>query len=136
MTNRIITSIAISLPTLYLVLARAASAQGTACKTGEFCNPLSFPDICSLLVGILNAFMIIAAPIAVVFIIIAGAKFVLARGKADGPSGLTAAKNNLLWTLVGIAIFFGAIVIMQVIVTTVSGFLAGNSQTPLQCTLK
>jgi hypothetical protein len=96
-------------------------------------NPLGNATICSLFVGILNAFMILGAPIAVVFVIIAGAKFVLARGKSEGPNGLTAAKSNLLWTLVGIAIFFGAIVITQVIFKTVTSFLSNNNQTPLEC---
>lgn len=121
------------LPTFLLAGAPIAFAQTSTCTSGSgvICNPLANATICSLITGILNAFMIIGAPIAVVFVIIAGAKFVLAMGK---PDAIGKARDNLMWTLIGIAIFFGAIVITRVIFNTVSAFLATSSST-LTCTI-
>ena len=111
------------------LLAMAASCDSTT----QFCNPLGDVTICDVFSAILNGFMVIGAPIAVVFVIIAGTKFVFAVGKEEA---LRKAKTNLMWTLVGIAIFFGAIVITNVIFKTVSSFLSSNNQTGITCTLK
>ena len=117
-----------------LVFFAVAPLVSAACTPGSgiICNPLGDINICSLLVGILQAFLIIGAPIAVVFVIIAGTKYVLALGK---PEAIKKAHDNLKWTLIGIAIFFGAIVITQVIFKTVSGFLAEGSKTSLECAI-
>lgn len=80
-------------------------------------NPLgeidSFPE---LIKAILDAAFIIGLPIAVLFIVLAGFRFVWARGN---PSELQKARLNLLYTIVGIAVFFGAWLIATIIKTTI-----------------
>lgn len=78
-------------------------------------NPLGVDSFCDLIVVILNAALIIGIPIAVLFIVYAGFKFVIARGS---PAGLSEARSNLFNTLIGIAIFIGASLIARVIVGT------------------
>lgn len=79
-------------------------------------NPLKFDTVCGLIKGLLNAAIVIGIPIAVLFMVFAGLKFVLARGK---PEDLTVARRNFLYTVVGIGIFLGSWVIIEVIVNTV-----------------
>ncbi len=95
-------------------------------------NPLGSTTICQLFTTVLNAAAVIGAPIAVMFVIVAGAKFVFAMGK---PAELEKARQNLVWTLIGIAVFFGAIVITDVIFNTVNTFLQGNNQAGIGCTI-
>jgi hypothetical protein len=82
-------------------------------------NPLSVGSFCGLLQKILNAIVAIGIPVAVLFLVIAGFKFILARGK---PEALTEARRNLLNVIIGIAIFIGAWAIVQVIVSTMAQF--------------
>ncbi|MDP4020579.1 MAG: pilin [Candidatus Adlerbacteria bacterium] len=89
---------------------------GNPTDTIKLANPLgdinSFPE---LIKAILDAAFIIGLPIAVLFIVLAGFRFVWARGN---PEQLKTAKRNLLYTVVGIAVFFGAWLITDVIVGT------------------
>lgn len=78
-------------------------------------NPLGVDSICGLVVLLLKAAVTIGIPIAVLFIVYAGFKFVVARGS---PGELTEAKANLVATLIGIAIFVGASLIAGVIIAT------------------
>jgi len=79
-------------------------------------NPLGNIDsFHELIEKILDAAFIIGLPIAVLFIVLAGFRFVWARGN---PTELTKAKTNFLYTIVGIAVFFGAWLIAKVIETT------------------
>ncbi len=79
-------------------------------------NPLgnitSFPQ---LIEAVLNALFIIGVPVAVLFIVLGGFRFVWARGN---PEKLKVAKVNLFFTIIGIAVFFGAVLITKVIVGT------------------
>jgi hypothetical protein len=78
-------------------------------------NPLAVSSICQLIGLLLKAAIAIGIPIAVLFIVWAGFKFVLARGS---PGELTEARSNLIATLIGIAIFLGASLIANVIIST------------------
>jgi hypothetical protein len=78
-------------------------------------NPLNVGSFCGLLKAIFAIAIQIGIPIAVVFVVYAGFKFVLARGN---PEGLKKAKANLMFTLVGIALFFGAWFLAQIITNT------------------
>ncbi|MGH7141627.1 MAG: pilin [Minisyncoccia bacterium] len=101
-------------------------------QTQQITSPTGNATVCNILIGIFNAIMIIGAPVAVVFVIWAGARYVFAMGN---PNKIKEANANLKWTLVGILIFFGAMVITQVIFTTVNSFLSTNNQNPLGCTI-
>lgn len=78
-------------------------------------NPLKVNSICQLVQALLNAALAIGIPIAVLFVVWAGFRFILARGN---PTELTNARKNFLWTLVGIGIFVGASLIATIIVNT------------------
>lgn len=88
---------------------------GTNCGTDTLCNPLKVNSIGDLIALLLHAAIIIGIPIAVLFIVWAGFKFILARGS---PSELGEARNNLVATLIGVAIFIGASLIANVIIAT------------------
>jgi hypothetical protein len=78
-------------------------------------NPLGVNSICELIGVLLKAAIAIGIPIAVLFIVYAGFKFVMARGS---PGELSEARANLVATLIGIAIFVGASLIANVIIAT------------------
>ncbi len=78
-------------------------------------NPLAVSNICDVLRLLLNAAIIIGLPICVVFLILVGFQFVMARGS---DTALTTAKKNLMYTVMGIAIFLGAWTIAQIIKAT------------------
>lgn len=104
---------------LLLVPAIVAADGSGGCQAGTLCNPLGgINSFCKLASALVKAATIIGIPIAVLFIVWAGLKFVLAQGK---PADLAAAQKNLMYTLVGIGIFVAASVIAAVIVNTLQG---------------
>ncbi len=89
-------------------------------------NPLGgINSFCGLIKALLTAVIQIGIPIAVLFIVYAGFKFVLARGN---PAKLQEARQGLLYTLLGIGIFLGAWLIAMVIANTVNSLGAGSGQ--------
>lgn len=78
-------------------------------------NPLGVDSLCKLIGVLLKAAIVIGIPIAVLFIVYAGFKFIMARGS---PAELSEARSNLLNVIIGIAIFLGASLIAQVIIST------------------
>jgi hypothetical protein len=105
------------------------SAGGTYSGTGgsqTVQNPLGgINSFCGLIKALLTAVIQIGIPIAVLFIVYAGFKFVLARGN---PTKLQEARQGLLYTLLGIGIFLGAWLIAMVIANTVNALGAGSGQ--------
>ncbi|MDO8548055.1 MAG: pilin [bacterium] len=91
-------------------------------------NPLGADSFCGLVKNILQAAIQIGIPVAVLFIVYAGFKFVLARGK---PEELKKARDNFLWTIIGIAIFLGAWLLASVIKNTVNQL--GGNQNIISC---
>jgi hypothetical protein len=103
------------------------SGSSAPCNTLlTFCNPLSQDTICGALKLFLQALLTLGIPIAVLFIVYAGFLFVWARGSAKG---LQHAKTNLLYTILGIAIFMGAWLLGQIVANTFSA-LANSSGQP------
>lgn len=82
-------------------------------------NPLKFGSFCQLLKGILAAIVAVGIPVAILFLVWVGFKFILARGDT---TALAEARRNFLYTVIGIAIFLGAWVIAQIIAATVQQF--------------
>ena len=79
-------------------------------------NPLAHGStLCELLNAVFNVTLTLGIPIAVVFLVIAGLKFVLALGN---PTGLKNAKKNFMYTVLGIVLFVGAWFLAQVIART------------------
>ncbi|MDE2213376.1 MAG: hypothetical protein KGJ34_02490 [Patescibacteria group bacterium] len=98
------------------LVTAAQSCPGNAyCVTNPLGDNTSF---CGLIIKLLNAAMVIGAPIAVLLVVYAGFKFVAARGNTEA---LASARSNLIYTLIGIAIFFGASLIASVIIGTLQG---------------
>ncbi len=100
-----------------LAVAAGTSGPPDVHKAGAntLINPLKFDTICGLVTGLLEAVMVIGIPIAVIFIVWAGFKFVLAQGNADK---LSEARSNFLHVIIGIGIFVGASLIASVIINT------------------
>jgi hypothetical protein len=115
------------------ISALAASANTGNPRTGNVGNPedsvtLDNPlgDINSfeqLISTILDAAFIIGLPVAVLFIVIAGFRFVIARGNEKK---LTDAKNNLMYTVIGLGVFFGAWTLAKIIESTIKALGVGS----------
>jgi len=114
------------LPSQYIPPA-ANTSGGTPLCNGRACsveNPLAVSSFCDLLKIVLQALLILGLPVAVIFLVLAGFKYITAYGNEKQ---LTDAHKNLQWTVIGIAIFLGAWTIAQIIKATlvslgVSGF--------------
>jgi|GEM_PF-1594082 hypothetical protein len=103
------------------------SSSANSGSSGVVVNPLgSINSFCGLIKALLGAAVAIGIPIAVLFIVYAGFKFVMARGK---PEDLVQARTNMLWTMIGIGIFLGAWLLAMVISNTVNGLASGSGQT-------
>ena len=95
-----------------------------ACSSGTFCNPLKFGNLVEVLVAILEVLLIIAVPIIIFFIVLAGFYYVTAQGNA---TKIQEANRALLYALIGGAIILGARVIGAIIAATVGSRFAASS---------
>jgi hypothetical protein len=87
-------------------------------------NPLRFDTISALLKAIIDTAMVLATPIAVLFLVYAGFLFVTARGNE---TQLTTAKRVLGYTLLGIVVIFGAWLLTMILYKTIDEVKAGSS---------
>lgn len=105
---------------LPVLIAKAGSGEGDDGCDGDgssvLCNPLASDSFSSLVKNISRLAIEIGIPIAAIFIIYSGLKFVLARGDVKK---LDEAKTGLLWAIIGTAILVGAWVITEVLKSTV-----------------
>ena len=92
-------------------------------------NPLNVSSFCGLIQALLTVALQIGIPIAVLFVVWAGFKFVTAQGNS---TKLTDARKNMLWTVVGIGIFLGAWLIAQLVVNTINS-VGGGSNSYISC---
>jgi|AntRauTorckE6833_2_1112554.scaffolds.fasta_scaffold00021_91 amino acid transporter len=86
-------------------------------------NPLVTDTIQEFLLAVLRIFMIVAIPIVILFIILAGFKFVTAQGNAEE---LQTAKRALMYALIGGLIILGAVVIVGIVTNLVGVFTGGS----------
>ena len=85
-------------------------------------NPLGNVDsVEEVLVALLNAFIVIATPIIVVYIIYAGFLYVTARGNAEQTKQATTA---LTYAIIGGVILLGAVAISEIVANLVNTFRA------------
>ncbi|HWB34122.1 MAG TPA: pilin [Candidatus Paceibacterota bacterium] len=97
-------------------LSTSNSVSSSNCGPHTLCNPLGgITSVCQLVLALLNAVMVIGVPVAILFIIWAGFKFIIAQGN---PGELGEAKTNFYHVIIGIAIFLGASLIASVIINT------------------
>lgn len=80
-------------------------------------NPLKVDSIQEFIAEILKILLIIAIPIIGVFIIIAGFRYVVARGN---PEAISTAHKNLLFVVVGAGLILGCILVVDVITKTIN----------------
>jgi hypothetical protein len=92
-------------------------------STTKLVNPIKWNSIPELLAQLLDLVVMVAVPIAILFLIYAGFLFVSARGSEEK---LTKAKSVLLYTVIGIALIVGAALLANVIQGTV-GQLQGTA---------
>jgi len=79
----------------------------------QILNPITATDFKGVVLTIARLLMTIGIPLAAIFIIFTGFKFVAARGD---PKQLQEAKSMLLWTLIGTAVIVGAYAIATAVV--------------------
>lgn len=84
-------------------------------------NPLAFNSLQEFIVAILNVIVIIALPIVVVFIILAGFNYVAAQGN---PAKIQAATKSLTYAIIGGVLILGAVAIAEIIKNLVTAFSA------------
>jgi len=78
-------------------------------------NPIQANSILEFINTALDVILQLAVPVAVIFIIWAGFLFVVARGN---PEKLKIAKNAILYSLIGVALLFGARYIAAMLTNT------------------
>ncbi len=93
-------------------------------------NPLSVGTICGLIQKLVNVFLAIGIPIAVLFLVWAGFMFVIARGD---PKALIKAKENFTYVIIGIAVFLGAWLMGQIIANTINTVKPGTVSSLSSC---
>ena len=90
---------------------------GTNNTTATLQNPLNYPDLQSLIFGVINIVLKFAYIFIALSIIWGGFKLIAAQGK---PEKIKDAKKGLTWTLIGAAIVIGANVIASVLQNTIN----------------
>lgn len=96
------------------------SCNGGACSVQ---NPLAVSNFCDLLKIVLQALLILGLPVAVIFLVLAGLRYIIAYGK---PEAITLANKNLMYTVIGVAVFLGAWTIAQIIKATLVSLGVGG----------
>ncbi|MBP6924043.1 MAG: hypothetical protein KBC62_00140 [Candidatus Pacebacteria bacterium] len=103
--------------TTWLILATPWLVGAQASQGLE--NPLRVSSIQELLLILLNLVIIIATPIVVLFIILAGFKYVTARGN---PAQIQEATQALTYAIIGGVLIIGAVAIADIIKNLVNAF--------------
>lgn len=86
-------------------------------------NPLSgISTVSQFVEAILKGILAIGMPVAVFFIVLSGFRFIAAQGNQEK---LSDAKNNFMWTIIGVAIFIGAWTLATLIASTLKQIGAG-----------
>lgn len=87
----------------------------------ELKNPLAFGTLQEFIVAILRVIIVIAVPIVVIFIVLAGFKYVTARGN---PNQIQEATRALTYAIIGGVLIIGAVAIAEIIENLVTAFSA------------
>ncbi|MCC7500236.1 hypothetical protein IT396_00255 [Candidatus Nomurabacteria bacterium] len=102
------------------------SPSGNFGGSGTLNNPLNFGSVCGFFKALFKAVIMLGVPVATLFIVWAGFKFVLARGNAEA---LKVARKNAAFVAIGIAVFLGAWFLSQVIAATIKAVGGPNITT-------
>ncbi|MBP7770334.1 MAG: hypothetical protein KA066_00245 [Candidatus Pacebacteria bacterium] len=101
----------------------AINASGGS-GTFTLADPLGNKNFCQLVKSLLDIILAIGIPVAVLFLVWSGFKFILARGR---PAELEVARKNFYYVIIGIAVFLGAWTLAGIISTTVQSLGAPGS---------
>jgi lysylphosphatidylglycerol synthetase-like protein (DUF2156 family) len=93
-------------------LTLASTALAADPKRPDIDNPVSGTDLGSVLSSVINALLLFAGAVAVLFLIIGGFRYVVSAGSPDQVEG---AKKTILYAIVGLIIIFIAFVLVQLI---------------------
>ena len=85
-------------------------------------NPVQFSGIAEFIAGALKVMVMVALPIISIFIVYSGFLFISAQGNEEG---LTKARNNFFYVIVGSILILGAWVIATLIGGTVTELTRG-----------
>lgn len=121
-TNKIIkklTTLVFALAVNIFSFVHLANAEGINCDNNSviLCNPLKTESFAALIESVSILAIQIGIPIAAIFIIYSGLKLVTARGNEES---IKAAKNGLLWAIIGAGILIGAWTITKVLQSVVA----------------
>jgi heme O synthase-like polyprenyltransferase len=94
------------------VALTAASAQVALAQAVQVPNPIRGGDLGGVLSGIVNALLIFAAAVAVLFLIIGGFRYVVSTGN---PDQVESAKKTILYAILGLIIIFVAYVLVSLL---------------------
>lgn len=86
-------------------------------------DPLGVTNFCDLIKALLNIVLAIGVPVAVLFLVWSGFRFILARGSEQG---LRDAKRNFMYVIIGIAVFLGAWTLATIITATIQSLPGGS----------
>lgn len=120
---------------VHLALAQSASVNdnpgnpgtvnnNTGNNTVELQNPLGNQTLIGFFQDLLDAVMVLAVPVIVFFIILAGFKYVTARGNV---TQIEQAHKALLYAIIGGVLILGAQALLIIIQSTVGEFGSGTS---------
>lgn len=98
-----------------LVSVSVVSAQGTGPFSVQ--NPIKANSIQDLIFQLADIVLTIAVPVSILLLIYSGFLFVKARGNE---SEITEAKDTFKWTIIGIAVLFGARFLSEIIRGTIN----------------
>lgn len=79
-------------------------------------DPLGIKNFCDLIKTLLNIVLAIGVPVAVLFLVWSGFRFILARGNM---TELANARRNFYYVIIGIAVFLGAWTLATIISATI-----------------
>lgn len=100
--------------------------QGAVNQPASFTlvDPLGVKNFCDLVRSLLNIVLAIGVPVAVLFLVWSGFRFILARGN---PTELGIARKNFYFVIIGIAIFLGAWTLATIISATIQTLDSSNT---------
>ncbi|MDO8517746.1 MAG: hypothetical protein Q7S26_00435 [bacterium] len=105
------------------IVGGSNSPTGSSLNSFTLENPLNVSSFCGLVQKLLDAGWQLGVPIAMLFLVYSGFKFVVARGN---PTKLQDAKKNFAYVLLGIAIYFGAWTLGIVVKNTINAISPGT----------
>ena len=95
----------------------SAAQVASAATSDTLQNPLQFNGIAEFVAGALKAMVIVALPLIALAIVYSGFMFVSARGNEEG---ISLAKRNFMYVVIGAILILGAWVIATLIGGTVT----------------